>query len=285
MEEGGSSITKGVVWITGASSGLGLHTALALKRAGFAVIAGARSFLQASAPGEDGIWRLPLDVTDGDSISSFVQSALHIFPQVDALVNCAGILTLGACEETSLEEYQGVMQTNFFGTVAMIQAVLPLMRKRRAGKIINFSSILGLIGIPFQSAYTASKHAIEGYTECLALEVKPFGIQVCLVEPGDHRGGSKDYRLHAAGMGESSPYRRAFQKAAAGIERDEQNGSDPGRLGERVARLLLRRRLPIRKRIAKLYQHLIVLIHSFLPVWIAQTIISLYYLGKRRNGT
>lgn len=259
---------------------MGLHTALALQRAGFTVVAGARSFSGDPAPGEDGIWRLPLDVTDKESIFSFAQSAMHISPKVDALVNCAGILTLGSCEETSREESQEVMQTNFFGTVAMIQTVLPIMRKQRAGRIINFSSILGLFGIPFQSAYTASKHAMEGYTESLALEVQPFGIQVCLVEPGDHRGGSQAYRRHAAALKRSSPYREAFQRGTAVIDHDERNGSDPDRLGEKVACLLTRRRMPLRKLIAKFDQHLIVLIYTFLPVRVAQCILTHYYLGK-----
>ena len=277
---GGSSIGKGVVWITGASSGLGLHTALALHKAGYHVIAGARSFVPGAAPGNDGIYRLPLDVTDGESIRSFVQAALHIFPKVDALVNCAGILVLGSCEETSADEFQSVMKTNFLGTAAMIAAVLPLMRKQRRGRIVNFSSILGLLGIPFQSAYTASKHAIEGYTECLAMEVAPFGIQVCLVEPGDHRGGSSAYRRRAGAVGTDSPYDVRFQRGIATIAHDEENGSDPDMLGNKVACLLQRRRMPLRKRVAKFDQHLAVILHSFIPARLMQFILTHYYLGK-----
>ncbi len=277
---GGSNIGKGVVWITGASSGLGCHTALALHHAGFDVIAGARSFVPCEAPGGDGIYRLPLDVTDTESIRCFIQSALHIFPKVDALVNCAGILVLGSCEETSVDEFQTVMKTNFLGMAAMIQAVLPHMRKQGSGRIINFSSINGLLGIPFQSAYTASKHAIEGYTECLALELIPFGIQVCLVEPGDHRGGSAAYRRRAKAVNAASPYDANFRKGIATIAHDEEFGSDPDRLGRKVAHLLLRRRMPLRKRVAKFDQHLAVILHSFIPARIMQLILTQYYLGK-----
>ncbi len=277
---GGSSIRKGVVWITGASSGLGLHTAMALHKAGFDVIAGARSFVSCQMPGDDGIYRLPLDVTDVESIHHFVQNSLHIFSKVDALVNCAGILVLGSCEETSADEFLGVMKTNFFGTAAMVKAVLPHMRKQRSGKIINFSSVLGLLGIPFQSAYTASKHAIEGYTECLAMEVAPFGIQVCLVEPGDHRSGSSAYRRWAQAVSADSPYDLNFRKGIATISHDEENGSDPDTLGNKVAQLLQRRRMPLRKRIAKFDQHLAVILHSFIPARIMQFILTQYYLGK-----
>lgn len=259
---------------------MGFHTALALHNAGFDVIAGARSFVPSAVPGDDGVYRLPLDVTDSESIRCFVQNALNIFPKVDALVNCAGILVLGSCEETSSDEFQNVMQTNFFGTAAMIKAVLPLMRKQRSGKIINFSSVLGRLGIPFQSAYTASKHAIEGYTECLAMEVAPFGIQVCLVEPGDHRGGSQAYRRWAAAMGKDSPYQDNFRRGIATIAHDEENGSDPDILGAKVAHLLQRRRMPLRKRVAKFDQHLAVILHSFIPARIMQFILTQYYLGK-----
>ena len=196
------------------------------------------------------------------------------------MVNCAGMLVLGSCEETSADEYQNVMKTNFLGTVAMVRAALPLMRKQHTGRIINFSSINGLLGIPFQSAYTASKHAIEGYTECLAMEVAPFGIQVCLVEPGDHRGGSAAYRRRAEAVNADSPYDVNFRRGTATIARDEENGSDPDRLGNKVAHLLQRRRMPLRKRVAKFDQHLAVILHSFIPARMMQFILTQYYLGK-----
>jgi len=268
------------VWITGASSGLGLHTALALRDAGWRVVAGARSFSD-GAPASDGIHRLPLDVMDGESVRTFCRRAAEIAPP-DALVQCAGMLVLGSCEETTPEEYQRVMNTNFMGMVRVNQAVLPLMRQRGGGKIVLFSSINGLMGIPFQSAYTASKHAIEGYAECLALEVKPFGIQVTLIEPGDHRSGSDKYRPHAA-MAASSPYASAYESATAQIHHDETNGSDPDALGRKVAALLRRKRPPFRKRIASPDQHLAVWIHRFLGSRINQAILRSYYVRLKNH--
>ena len=265
------------VWITGASSGLGLYTARALRDAGHQVIAGARSF---SSGQEEGVYRLPLDVTSEESIDAFCRAALVISPGVDALVQCAGVLVLGSCEETSLEEYRRVMDTNFFGMVRMNQHVLPLMRKAGGGKIVLFSSINGLLGVPFQSAYTAAKHAMEGYAECLAMECRPFGIQVCLVEPGDHRGGSRVYRTHAAAMGEQSPYRDGFLSATSRIARDEQGGSDPVRLGIKVARVLKRRRMPFRLRVASPDQHLAVFLHDG-PPCLHFKVLRDYYLGGR----
>lgn len=271
---------KGTVWITGASSGLGYYTAKALARDGYLVIAGARSFAPYGGPCECGVHRVPLDVRRPDSILSFKQQALTISPRVDALYNCAGVLVLGSCEETGRDEYLNVMETNFLGTVEMIRAALPLMRAQKAGRIINFSSINGLLGIPFQSAYTASKHAIEGYSECLALEAEPFGIGVCLVEPGDHRGGSQATRMHAAAATNDSPYREAYQRGISAIARDEANGCDPERLGRIAAGLMTRRRLPPRLRVAKSDQRLIVVLHALFPARLTHWILRSYYLGK-----
>ena len=267
------------VWVTGASSGLGLHTALALKKDGWRVIAGARSF----TPGEggDGIFRLKLDVTDEESIRDFCEKANRTAPP-DALVQCAGMLVLGSCEETSAEEFRRVMDTNYLGMVRMNRVVLPLMRQRGGGKIVMFSSINGLLGIPFQSAYTASKHAIEGYAECLAMEVKPFGIQVMLVEPGDHRSGSDKYRPHAAAMSGDSPYDAAYRSSIARIHHDETNGSDPDALGMKIARTLDRRRIPFRKRIASADQHLAVWVHRFGGARLNSLILRSYYIRKKK---
>ena len=269
------------VWITGASSGLGLHTAQALRNAGWTVIAGARSF---SEPIEkDGIHCLPLDVTSPESVQSFCDRALEISPWVGALVQCAGMLVLGSCEETTDEEYLRVLNTNFLGMVRMNREVLPIMRAQKSGRIVMYSSINGLMGIPFQNAYTASKHAIEGYAEGLQMEVRPFGIQVTLVEPGDHRSGSEKYRPHAARMSPDSPYAAAYESTTAKIHHDETNGSDPDVLGRKIAKMLERKRMPFRRRIASPDQHLAVYLHKFLPARWNEAILRGYYLGGGRK--
>ncbi len=271
---------RGTVWVTGASSGLGLHTAMALRDDGWQVIAGARSFPEKD-DGQDGIRRLKLDVTREESIRAFCEQAARIGGTPDALVQCAGVLVLGSCEETDLEEYRRVMETNFLGMVRMNRLVLPMMRENGGGKIVLFSSINGLMGVPFQSAYTASKHAVEGYAECLRMEAAPFRIQVTLVEPGDHRSGSDLYRAHAAAMTEESPYAEAFRSATGVIHHDETNGSDPDRLGRKIAAMLDRKRLPFRRRIASPDQHLAVYLHRFLPYPVNAAILRGYYIRRK----
>ena len=273
-------VGKGTVWVIGASSGLGLATAQAFAADGWQVISGARSFDAANDHPMDGaIRQLHLDVTDAESRRAFAKAALDASPRVDAFVYCAAVLVLGPCEQTATAEYERVMQTNFLGLTAMVSLVLPAMRNQRSGKIILFSSINGLLGIPFQSAYTASKHAVEGYAECLAMEVKPFGVQVCLVEPGDHRGGSQHTRLHTQAGAEPSPYEPACSTATAIIHQDESGGLLPARLGQKVLKNASRKHMRIRLRVAKADQKLAVWLHDLLPPSLNFRILRDYY-GK-----
>lgn len=277
---------KGTVWIAGASSGLGLAVANAFAQGGWLVIGGARSFgcENEQRPSQNGRFlQLPLDVTREDSCQSFARQALEISPQVDVLVCAAALLVLGSCESTSVAELQRVLDTNVLGTARMLKLALPIMRRQHSGKVILFSSINGLLGIPFQSAYTASKHALEGYAECLSMEASPYGIQVCLVEPGDHRGGSQRTRLHASGEIADSPYRGAYENACAAIRRDEANGLSPDRLGRLVEKNARRKHMRFRLRVAKPDQHLAVWLHRLLPPWANRRILCAYYMGRSKN--
>ena len=207
-----------IAYITGASSGLGAYTAQALADAGWTVVAGARPF---TGETDGRMTPPPPDVTRDDSVRGFMERAKQIGAP-DAVIHCAAVLCFGSCEETALADYARVMETNFLGMVRVNQQVLPLMREKGGGKVVLFSSINGLMGLPFQSAYTASKHAIEGYAECLAQEVTPFGIQVMLLEPGDHRRGSSRRRFTSAALPDASPYWADFRKGTEAIRRDEE---------------------------------------------------------------
>ncbi|HPF87662.1 MAG TPA: SDR family NAD(P)-dependent oxidoreductase [Candidatus Limiplasma sp.] len=268
---------KGTVWIIGGSSGLGLATAKAFAADGWFVVSGARSFHNEAQSGS--IRSLQLDVTDPESRNTFMREALALRPRVDVLVYCAAILVLSPCESTAYEEYARVMQTNFLGITAFVSYVMPMMREQKNGKIVLFSSINGLLGIPFQSAYVASKHAVEGYAECLAMECKAMGIQVCVIEPGDHRGGSQRCRLSTQ-LAEASPYRDAFAKGIAIIRHDEANGLLPSGLAEAVLKNVNRKHMRFRVRVAKADQKLAVILHDILPPSMNTRILRDYY-GKK----
>lgn len=170
-----------VALVTGASTGLGRQTAALLARNGYRVFGTSR---KPAAETLDGFELLPLDVTDDASVKACVAAVLEHAGQIDVLVNNAGVDMLGGAEETTLDEAKWLFETNFFGVMRVTQAVLPQMRRQRGGAIINISSLAGLGGAPFQGLYSASKAALESYTESLWYEVQPFGVRVALVEPG-----------------------------------------------------------------------------------------------------
>jgi NAD(P)-dependent dehydrogenase (short-subunit alcohol dehydrogenase family) len=183
--------TQPRVWlITGASSGFGRAIAEAALAAGDTVVAAARrtaalADLIASAP--ERVTALTLDVTDGDRISAAVAEVLDGHGRVDVLVNNAGRGAVGAAEETSDSELRDLMDLHFFGPAALTRAVLPGMRERGTGAIVQMSSMGGRFSFPGVGAYSATKFALEGWSEALAKEVARFGIQVLIVEPGAYR--------------------------------------------------------------------------------------------------
>ena len=179
-----------VILITGASSGFGKITAQMLSEQGHIVYGTSRK------PSEDmnQVKMLVVDVTNSFSVCQAVERILLEQGRIDVLINNAGIGIGGALELATEEEVNIQMNTNFFGVVNTCKAVLSSMRKARKGKIINMSSIGGVMGIPYQGFYSASKFAVEGYSEALALEVHPFHIKVCVVEPGDFNTGFTDNR-------------------------------------------------------------------------------------------
>ncbi len=178
--------------MTGSSSGFGLLASIELAKAGFRVIATMRDvsrrdrLVQAAAAAavSDKIDIRALDVTHFDTISGFVDTLVRDYGRVDVLVNNAGFPLAGFAEDISLEELRSQFETNFFGAVAMTKAVLPVMRHQRSGHIIQISSIAGLNGSATLGSYAASKHALEGWSESLRMEVNSLGIRVVLVEPG-----------------------------------------------------------------------------------------------------
>ena len=211
-----------VILVTGASSGFGRAIAAALALDGHRVFATTRGS-RAAVPGAS---QVTLDVTDDASVASCVETVMRAAGCIDALINNAGLGIAGAIEDTAVSEAQAQFETNFFGLHRMCRAVLPHMRQQRRGLIINMSSLAGQISIPFQGFYSASKFAIEGYTEALRMEVRSFGVQVSMVEPGDFATAFTANRRMTKASIPGSPYFQACESAIKRMARDEQANAD-----------------------------------------------------------
>src|SRR5687768_6322600 len=178
-----------VLFVTGAGRGMGIDIAKAGLAAGYRVIATGRNTAQVTEAigASDDLFVVKLDITEPSDAVSAVKAALGHFGRVDVLVNNAGNFYAGFFEEIAPENFRAQIETNFFGPVNVTRAVLPIMRRQRSGMIVTISSTAGIVGQEFVSAYCASKFAVEGWMESLALEVAPFGIRTTIVEPGFFR--------------------------------------------------------------------------------------------------
>jgi NAD(P)-dependent dehydrogenase (short-subunit alcohol dehydrogenase family) len=202
---------KRVVLITGGSSGIGQATARLLAQRGFTVFGTTRNLLGVERI--PGVEMLSLDVRLDESVNACVEALLKRTGRLDILVNNAGYSLVGPIEEALLEEARAQFETNFFGVVRMVKKVLPIMRKQAGGQIINISSGAGLAPLPFVGFYSASKFALEGYTEALRHEVKPFHIRVSLVEPGYIKSNLRRNQEFATGqIGDYDPWRKRVSR-------------------------------------------------------------------------
>ncbi|WP_454856728.1 oxidoreductase [Promicromonospora soli] len=212
-----------VALVTGATSGIGKASAIALAAKGFQVIGTGRNTSRATAPA--GVTYLDLDVTSAESVASAVKQVIDQFGQIDVLVNNAGVGSTGAAEEFSITQTQDIFDINVYGVMRTTKAVLPHMRARRSGRIVNVSSLSGFVPSPFMSLYVATKHAVEGYSQSLDHEVREHGVRVLLVEPGPMNTPFAGHSvvadtpmpLYAAG-------RRNYDELA---EKNLSNGDDP----------------------------------------------------------
>lgn len=239
-----------VAAITGASSGFGLLSAIELAKSGFFVIATMRdvsksdelfSFIKDNQF-QNLIQIQQLDVTSSESIERFTASITEI-GRLDVLVNNAGYAAAGFAEETPIEVYREQFETNFFGLISVTQSVLPLMRSQGSGKIINVSSVSGQIGFPSLSPYVSSKFAVEGFSESLRLELKPFGIDVVLIEPGSYKTKiwEKGKQLSVKASKENYPYKSYMGKIKRVIEANENQYDDPIEVARLIAYLALKK--------------------------------------------
>jgi NAD(P)-dependent dehydrogenase (short-subunit alcohol dehydrogenase family) len=229
-----------VVLIVGASSGIGYHCAIHLHNLGYRVYGTSRRadqlVVSASSDERYPFRLIQMDVNDDASVAAGVDNLLQHESRIDVVVNSAGYGIAGAVEDTSIEEAKQQFETNFFGVLRVCRVVLPVMRKQQYGYIINVGSIGGILGIPFQSIYSATKFALEGLSEALRMEVAPFGIRVVLIEPGNYRTEFTASRVTTAGSRENAAYQDTFKRALGVMEQDELNAPEP----EAVARVVER---------------------------------------------
>ena len=222
-----------VAIVTGGSSGIGLAAARALREQGLNVY-----ILSRHPFTEKGLHHLCADVSDERQCAEAFETVLRKEGDVDLLVNCAGFGISGAVEYTEQTDAKKQMEINFFGTVNVTKAVLPYMHKRGNGRIVNISSVAAPAAIPFQAYYSATKAAINAWTAALANEVRPYGITVTAIQPGDIKTGFTAAREKSIAGDEA--YGGRISKSVAKMEHDEQNGMDPAVAGAYIAKIALK---------------------------------------------
>ncbi len=250
-----------VVFITGISSGFGRKTAELLAAKGHIVYGTVRKETEI----QTGINLLKMDLTDQISIQEAVSSVIQKEGKIDVLINNAGMHTGGSIETTPIEYARMQMDTNVMGLVYMLREVLPVMRKQQSGTIINFSSIGGLMGLPFQGFYSASKFAIEGISEALRMELKQFNIKVVVINPGDFHTSNTVNRRGFLAKQPGDPYAEQFAKSLSIIEKDENGGWPPEVLARKLVKIVESKNPCHRYIIATLEQKLAVVLKQALP--------------------
>jgi NAD(P)-dependent dehydrogenase (short-subunit alcohol dehydrogenase family) len=249
-----------VVLITGTSAGIGQEAAGQLAGRGWTVVG-------ASRRGTAGVGWDPLvmDVDDDESVQSGVDGVMAAHGRLDAVVACAGWGLSGPVEQTPIGEAKAQVETNFWGVVRVVQAALPVMRRQGSGRLVLVSSIGGIVGIPFQAYYSASKFALEGYGESLAYEVAPFGIEVTLIEPGNVRTEFTGSRRKVVPPGGDDPYAAMVTKAVGLMERDEANGVPASDVATVIAQVLESRRPRRRVSVGKMGERVGIIAKRLIP--------------------
>ncbi|MBR6620798.1 MAG: SDR family oxidoreductase [Clostridia bacterium] len=258
-----------VAIVTGASSGIGRYTAAALCKAGCTVY----DLSRRNIPAEN-ITHIKCDVTNEADVLSAVEKIVREHKRIDLVINCAGFGISGAVEFTRLEDAKAQFDVNFFGMVNVNKAVLPVMRKNSGGRIVNISSVAAVAHIPFQVYYSASKAAIESYTCALANEVKPFGITVTAIQPGDIC--TEFTKARQKSFDGDDVYGGRISRSVAGMEKDEMKGMKPETAGSYIAKIALKSKVKPLYAIGFSYKAVCLLCKIF-PCSVRNKIIGLLY--------
>jgi NAD(P)-dependent dehydrogenase (short-subunit alcohol dehydrogenase family) len=261
-----------VVLVTGASSGIGRACAELLAARGYRVYGASRRPVASPL-----VEPLSMDVRDDASVRDAVARVIAREGRIDILVNNAGIAIAGAVEDTSIEEAREQFDVNFFGVLRVCRAVLPVLRQQESGYVVNIGSIGGLVAIPFQGLYSASKFALEGFTESLRLEVSRFGVHVVLIEPGDHRTGLTSNRKTTEESRSNPAYRDRFLRAVERTAADEQNGPDARAVALLLYRIAGNPRPRLRYTVGPLPERATIWLKRLMPYALVEKVMGFYY--------
>lgn len=250
-----------VIFITGASSGIGKSIGEYLSSCGYIVYGTSRNpekYKETPFP------LLPLDVRNKESTDKAVQTLIDAEGRIDVVVNNAGVGITGAAEETPEEEIKNVFETNFYGPVRLIKAVLPQMRKQNSGLIINITSIAGYMGLPYRGFYSASKGALELITETLRMETKSFGIEMTNVAPGDFATNIAAGRYHAPLL-DNSPYRETYGNALQLMNEHVNSGKNPLEMAKAIHKIIETKSPKVRYKVGTFTQKFSTFLKAILP--------------------
>ena len=266
-----------VVLVTGASSGLGAACARRLAERGHRVYGTSRR----APPPSEGLAAapvlIPMDVGDEASVEAGVSLVLAREGRLDVVVNNAGIGLAGSIEDTRVDEARALFETNFFGVHRVCRRVLPILRAQGEGLVVNVGSIGGVVAIPFQGIYSASKAALEALSDALRLELAPFGVRVVLVQPGDFCTAFTAHRVLAAAAGAGSAYRERCRRAVAVMEADERSGAPPEQLAALLVRIVEGRAAASRHFTGRLAQRVVARLRPVLPDRLVDRGLVAYY--------
>ena len=268
-----------VVLVTGASSGIGLAVSKVLHDEGHRVYGTSRKAQHGEI--RDGITFLNMDVTREESVRDAFNYLLQKEVCLDVLVNNAGLGLIGPIENTSDQEVREVFETNVFGVLNVCRIALPHLRKSKNAYVFNITSMAAQIGLPYRGIYSASKFAVEGFTEALSMEVRKFGIRVCLIEPGDFKTNINQTRLVASYVDEEN-YGVDYHRIMKLVANEVSHARTPESIGYRIASILKQQNPRLRFRVATLMQRFSLTLMRVLPSrWFERLLMRHYGMNKK----
>jgi len=226
---------KKVILVTGASSGLGLATAKALHEQGHTVYGASRSIKKVK---DVPFKPLELDVTDDASVKAAIDTIIKAEGKIDVLINNAGNGITGPLYAMPVDFAKKQFEVNFFGVIRVSSAVLPGMIEKKQGLVINIGSLAGLFGLPYQGLYSASKFAIEGYSESLRMELQNTGVKVVVINPGDFKTDFTASRERVPFTLKNEQLNKEYDAAVAAMEKDESIGAEPAKLAAQIVKIV-----------------------------------------------